>query len=228
MKHAKKLSLARRKNNTRHLWLVLPVLFGIGLTVFGGEMLWQSYQQTNGIPSLIDGQRITTRSTDQPDETPPKCEDYRVPNNKPRRIILPTIRSEGCIVQVGIDQHGAIAVPSNIHLAGWYTNSVLPGEKGVSIIDGHVSGRYSPGIFKKLKDLKPQDTFKIEYGDTQQKSFRVLSVNSYSVQETTEKMYQQNPSTSNQLNLITCGGAFDAKTQQYEKRILVTASLIAP
>lgn len=217
-----KLKLSHFKpSNLEKLLLVIA----LALMLYGGLVLWERYQATHKKSVAINQQAITN-STSDPDETKPDCDNYKVDSNKPRKIMLPDINIDGCIMQVGIDKHGAIAVPNNIHLAGWYTNSPLPGSKGVSIIDGHASGKYNPGIFKKLEELNRGDQFKIEFGDKTAKTFMVVDVQKLSVEETTKKMYQQIPNVDSQLNLITCTGNYDSRQNQYDKRVLVISKLI--
>ncbi len=204
---------------------IIIVTIATALLAYCALMIWQQYQATNKPASSIS-QSTLRNSTNEPEETKPNCNNYKVADHLPRKITLPSINSSGCIIRVGIDQDNAIAVPGNIHLAGWYTNSPLPGKKGVSIIDGHVSGKYNPGIFKKLKQLRTGDQYKIEFGDKSTKTFQVVSVKEYTPDETTKKMYEQSTSIERQLNLITCGGQFDKKSNQYEKRILVTSKLV--
>lgn len=203
---------------------MIIAIIAAALLAYCALMIWQQYQATNKPASPIS-QSTLTNSTDEPEETKPNCNNYKVADHLPRKITLPSIDSSGCIIRVGIDQDNAVAVPGNIHLAGWYKNSPLPGEPGVSIIDGHVSGKYNPGIFKKLKQLKTGDRYKIEFGDKSTKTFQVVNVKEYSVDEATKKMYEQSTSIERQLNLITCGGRFDKKANQYENRVLVTSKL---
>ena len=54
--------------------------------------------------------------------------------------------------------------PINVFDAGWYTGSVRPGQKGASIIVGHVSGPTRHGIFEKLSQLKNGDSITIGNG----------------------------------------------------------------
>ncbi len=216
-----KLSRFKKLSNLDKLLLVVA----LALFVYGGLIFWERYQATHKKPATINQQAITD-STADPDESKPDCDNYKTEASKPRKIMLPSINVDGCIMQVDIDQYGAVAVPNNIHLAGWYTNSPLPGEKGVSIIDGHASGKYNPGIFKKIEELKKGDNFTIEFGDKATKTFEVVDVQKLSVEQTTKKMYENIPGVENQLNLITCGGNFDSKTNQYDKRVLIISKLL--
>ncbi len=208
------------------VWILVIVV--VGLLGYGGFGLWQWYWATNQpVPvAILDGAPVE-RSIDNPSETPidPKAK-YTVPADIPRQIVLPSINTQGFIQRVGIDQNKAVAVPTNIHLVGWYVNSAKPGHEGLSIIDGHVGGRYGDAVFKHLNDLKAGDEFTVEYGDYSKKTFAVMSVKTLSVAEATQALFTSDSSVKNQLNLITCGGAYDAKTNQFNQRVIVTAKLI--
>ncbi len=169
---------------------------------------------------------VITHTTDKPDETKPFCETYKTDANTPRFISMPTINTSGCILKVGIDQTGAVAAPNNIFLAGWFVNSVTPGELGVSLVDGHNGGRYADGIFKSLKNIKPGDRFSVEFGDKSLRNFEVVSVDSYPVADTAKHMLEPNPDIKRQLNLVTCTGTFDDARIQFDKRLVVVSKRI--
>lgn len=177
-------------------------------------------------PNPIISNDVVTWSTQTPDETRPKCSEYKVTDDKPRMIRIPSLDIEACIQPVGRDQHQAVAVPTNIHIAGWYVDSALPGQSGVSLIDGHVSGRYEKAVFSELKNSDKNDEIIIEYGDKSTKTFSVISVDTLSAADTAQKMLQKNNDIDSQLNLVTCSGSYDKKTQQFDKRILVTSRRI--
>ena len=166
---------------------------------------------------------VLTYSTDKPEETKPKKETYKWQGQPtdPKFITLPTIKADGFIQKVGVDQNKQIAVPNNIHVAGWFNQSVLPGEKGLSIIDGHVTGRVNNGIFKDLEKLKDGDTFKIEFGNGTSKDFKVVKKVDVLVKDAAGVLFSQEPGIERQLNLITCSGVFDKKSQSYPNRLIV-------
>lgn len=214
------------KNKPRLLLLGALVVIILGLMGYGGYRLWQKYEATHDKNATV-GSQIVTWSVAEPQETPPteSCENYTVPAVQPRKIAIPSIGVDTCIQRVGVDQHSAIAVPDNVHLAGWYVNSVRPGGSGVSIIDGHVSGRYSEAVFANLGSVSTGDSVNIEMGDGQQQVFTVVDTNQYSVEETTKRLFSRIEGVDAQLTLITCGGTFDKQTQSYDKRIVVRAKL---
>jgi LPXTG-site transpeptidase (sortase) family protein len=203
---------------------LLITIFGMVMLAWGSYAILLRYAATHGTAPLqeVNPPHIVTSSTDTPSEkkvdiTAP----YAVAANHPKIIHIPKIGVEGFVQRVGIDQHDNIAVPTNINIAGWYTNSVIPGDKGLSIIDGHVQGVYSPGIFKRLGELNKDDTFTIEFGDGHTVGFIVTSTKELSAKEAGLAMFRQ--VSDKQLNLITCSGKFNAKNKAYENRLLVAA-----
>lgn len=168
---------------------------------------------------------IVTNSTDEPAELAPRKSEveWQGSATQPKYISLPTIHAQGYLQWVGIDQHKAIAVPNNIHMAGWYVDSQPPGEKGLSIIAGHVDGRKMDGIFKDLDKLQSNDEFRVTFGDDSTKTFVVQEVVRVPAAEAASTLFSQEPSIIGQLNLITCGGTFDQKTRSYQDRVIVIA-----
>lgn len=215
------------KRKRARLFAALPVIVGLALLVWGGLGLWQRYSTTHNPNPLPDGAKAVTHSTDSPDETPIGAEsEYLVAPDQPRAIILPTIGAQGFIQKVGIDQNGAVAVPGNVHMAGWFIGESVPGEPGLSIVDGHVQGRYQPGIFKNLGELRLGDRFTIEFGDRSAKSFEVVSVTSYPTDEAAKHLFHKDGSIPSQLNLITCSGSYNRADRQYDQRLLVVSKAI--
>ncbi len=207
---------------------LLIIIAGLSLLAFSANSLLTRYQATHN-PSPQLPETTVTHSTTTPDETPVKAKDFdtgpKVPANQPRQIILPTIGAQGYIQKIGLDQHQAVAVPTNIHVAGWFVGQTRPGEPGLSLIGGHVQGRYQPGIFKNLTKIKPGDTFRIELGDHSIRQFQVTRVSKLNLTDTAQQMLLQDKTITHQLNLITCGGNYDAKTKQYDQRVLVVSRL---
>lgn len=176
---------------------------------------------------IADQAQVITYSTDTPDENPPgKDFRWRGGDNDPKYITLPTINAAGYVQNVGVDQKRAVAVPNNIHMAGWFVDMARPGEQGLSIIDGHVNGRRNDGIFKNLVKLKKGDQFTVTFGDDRVIKFAVDEVVTKKTEESASVLFSQKPGILKQLNLITCGGDFDKSTQQYKERIIAIASVV--
>lgn len=202
---------------------ILAIVLGVCLFLYGAYYLYVGYMATRGTPQELNPGDTVSRSTEEPVETRP-ADNYEVPADQPRRVILPAAGAEGYIQKVGVDQYGAVAVPSNVHVAGWFVNSPKPGSPGVSIIDGHVRGKYAEGVFSKLHTLKKGDVVRVEFGDRSIRSFTVVDSVSVPVDKATDELYK-NVVSGSQLTLITCGGRFDKASQEYQQRILVRARL---
>jgi LPXTG-site transpeptidase (sortase) family protein len=173
------------------------------------------------------GTYVVTYSTNTPDESSVEKATYKWlgADDEPKYIELPTIGAEGFVQKVGVDQNKQVAVPSNIHFAGWYVSSAKPGQTGLSIIDGHVTGRYHDAVFKDLTKLKVGDIFQIELGSGEVKKYRVIGIQSVMVDQANSLLFSQDAKVSSQLNLITCTGDFDITNQLFNKRLIVYSQL---
>lgn len=144
----------------------------------------------------------------------------------PIYITLPAIGAEGDIVKVGVDQNGSIAAPNTIHQAGWFINSVSPGEKGLSIINGHIDPRTKSAIFERLSELKVGDTFKITLGNAVVQTYVVRATQALPIEKSASVLFSQLPGLSHQLNLITCAGTYDQEHGLFTHRLVVAAELV--
>jgi LPXTG-site transpeptidase (sortase) family protein len=166
---------------------------------------------------------IITVSTNSPSEEEVSSSSVaKVLPNHPKRIVLPTIEAEGLIQRVGLDQNGQVTSPDNIHLAGWFTNKPIPGDKGVALIAGHIQGISLPGVFSNLENLKPGDKFQVELGDKSKREFEVVSVKSYDTEKYAENLFKQVKSIERQLNLV----AYDIKANANDERVFVVSKLV--
>ena len=170
---------------------------------------------------------VVTYSTEHPVETPPQA-SYTWPGapEDPKYLSIASVNIAGYLQHVGVDQNRQVAVPNNVHLAGWFVQSVRPGERGLSIIDGHVDGRRQEGIFKRLNKVKIGDRIDIELGSGQKRAFRTVSVTTVPEKDAATLLFSQDPKVASQLNLITCTGPFDHAAQHYNDRVIVAAELI--
>lgn len=178
---------------------------------------------------LPNPQTTVINDVANPDETKPTEEMYSryvVEPNDPRAIAIKDLGIYGLVQKVGLTENNQIAVPTNIHFAGWYVNSAIPGEKGLSIIDGHVSGATSDGIFKKLVNAKIDQEVMIEFGDKTTKKFKIVEVKTVAESQAATELFNQNYNIDNQLNLITCTGKFNKNTQTYEDRVVAVTQLV--
>lgn len=216
-----------KRSRSKKVW-VLTLVAGIGFLAYGSSYFIQRHNVITP-QSLPKPQTVVASSTDHPSEAPvdTKAINYIVAPDMPRRISIPHVGTNGFIQQVAVDKKtNEMSVPSNIHMAGWYTASVKPGDKGLSIIDGHLLGYYLPGIFQNLSKVQPGDAFYVEFGDGSRRNFEVISNHTYAVNDVVNYLFVKDPKIQSQLNLITCGGQYDKSQHEYNQRVLVVAKKI--
>lgn len=174
----------------------------------------------------MPGTEIVSTAAAPSEKDPGRVRDeYTVPADQPRAISLPNSSVEAYVQKVGIDQNTTMLAPNNIFFAGWYVGSTAPGEKGVSIIDGHAGGRYENGVFRHLVDVQKGDIVRLQMGDRSWREFVVRSMGAYSVADAATALFADDPTIERELHLITCDGIFDDRTQTYDKRFIVVLSL---
>ncbi len=167
---------------------------------------------------------VITHSVDNPSEAAVSA-SYSVPDNRPLEITIAKRGIQGKVQNVGVDQHGAIAAPNNVNLAGWFVDSVLPGQKGLSIIDGHVDGISQKGIFHDLSKVQQGDEVTIAFGGGTTYTYSVFKVQSVKSEDATKVLFEQDPTVKSQLNIITCTGTYDKTAKTYNQRVVVYAKL---
>ena len=219
---SKKIKLEKKRKAV----LAVGIVLGLLLVTSGiYQMVYRQFIFKNSASAPISS--VLTETDETPDENEPDtAQPYIVPPNQPQRIVISSVGIDGLIQKVGTDKNGRVVAPSNIHFAGWYVDAKIPGEEGLSILDGHVSGKYADGIFKKLVAVKVNDTITITYGDGSSKKFIVIGSVTVPEAQASARLFDKKNDIASQLNLITCGGKYNKVTKTYEDRIIVIAKLV--
>jgi sortase (surface protein transpeptidase) len=133
---------------------------------------------------------------------------------RPVYLVIPAIGVRTRLITLGTTSAGAMAVPSTTSVAGWYTASPRPGSIGSSVIAGHVDSYRGPGVFFRLRLLRPGDRAFVLRADGTVAVFAITSVREYPKDAfPTAAVYGPVPYAG--LRLITCGGTFDRSTGTY-------------
>lgn len=145
----------------------------------------------------------------------------------PVRIRIPAIQVSAPVMQVGLNADRTVQVPPlAVHnLTGWYKYGPTPGQRGASVILGHVDSVAGISVFYRLKTLHGGDKIYLTLADGKTAVFAVDGVQVIGKTSfPTSAVYGKLPYPG--LRLITCGGSFDSGTGHYADNIIVYAHLI--
>jgi sortase (surface protein transpeptidase) len=144
---------------------------------------------------------------------------------RPVYLSIPVIGVRTRLIRLGLTARGTLQVPASTSVAGWYTGSPRPGQVGSAIIAGHIDSDRGPGVFFRLRQLRPGDRVYVRHADGTLAVFRVYAEHMFAKDHfPTQKVY--GPAPDPELRLITCGGVFDAATGSYLSNIVVYAAQV--
>lgn len=167
--------------------------------------------------------------TSIPTRTPSTNENGKVVKEErtiiePHRIVIPAIGVDAIVEQVGVIENGQMGVPESFETVGWYSEGPMPGERGNTVISGHVDSRNGPAVFFELKNLEPGDEIQVFNKEEESLTYVVDLIETYGEGEAPVDAIFDYSFQSN-LNLITCTGTFDRSVREYSDRLVVYSSL---
>ena len=196
-----------------------------GVLVTGAGLTGLAVSQGAGTqqPSPPPGPARPVRAPAGPVAAPLTSAAAARPVARPVRLIIPVIGVRARLVRLGLAAGGTLQVPVTTTVAGWYTGSPRPGAIGSSVIAGHVDSYLGPGVFFRLRLLRPGDRIFVRRADGTLAVFRVTLVRTYlKTRFPTGAVYGAAPGP--QLRLITCGGTFDPGLRSYLSNVVVYAA----
>ena len=145
---------------------------------------------------------------------------------RPVAVSIPALSVAGPLEELVADPaSGELAAPADPARAGWYAAGVVPGDRGPAVIGGHVDSRSGPGVFFRLRTLRPGDLVDVTRSDGRTVRFTVIAVALYPKDRfPTEAVY--GPTSGPELRLVTCGGTFDRSARSYVDNVVVDAALV--
>lgn len=127
----------------------------------------------------------------------------------PVTLRIPAIGVDTPVMRLGLAGDGTVQVPPIVahDRAGWYEHSPTPGQKGPSVLLGHVTvGPYGDGVFRHLADLRKGDEIVARLKNGTSAEFAVTEVRTVAKADfPTKEVYGDVDGP--ELRLITCGGA---------------------
>ncbi len=143
---------------------------------------------------------------------------------EPVRLRILRLGVDARVTPVGVQPDGALDIPADPAVLGWWSGSARPGAAdGSVVVDGHVdSARAGPGAFFRLRELRPGDAVEVGAGDGRVLPYVVTARRQYA-KSALPAAEVFGPTPSPRLVLITCGGRFDSGRRHYADNVVVYA-----
>lgn len=148
-----------------------------------------------------------------------------VRDDLPVRVRVPAAGVDAAVTGSGLELTGALTVPADPAVAGWYAAGPAPGRPGPAVLAGHVDWAGRPAVFGGLGRLAPGDEIVVDRADGSSVRFAVdRVVRAPKDAFPTDAVYGPVPGA--ELRLITCGGVFDPAAGSYRDNLVVFARLV--
>lgn len=202
---------------TRSWWTTATLLL---LAVVACLIVWDDQQSpapsgaTRGLPGVVASPGAPIRPAAKVDPGVAR----------PVAVRIPAIGVSSGLARLALNDDGTVEVPEDPAQAGWYRLGTRPGALGSAVILGHVDSDQGPAVFYRLATLHRGDRVDVRLADGSAMRFRVRSVDTYlNAQFPAAKVYAARGGRF--LNLVTCGGEYDASRGGYQANVVVHARL---
>jgi LPXTG-site transpeptidase (sortase) family protein len=145
---------------------------------------------------------------------------------RPSALSIPRIGLRSDIIGLAQQEDRTLEVPPEEagSPAGWYINSPTPGEKGPSILLGHVNALGGgPGVFARLQELVPGDEVRVEREDGTTAVFRLTVIERYAKDDFPALQVYGNTKQA-EIRLITCDG-YNPQNGRFEDNLVAYGKL---
>lgn len=142
------------------------------------------------------------------------------------RVEVPGIGVDALPIDLGIGADGELEVPTDPADVGWYAGGGRPGERGPTVVVGHVDSRDGPAVFADLGSLEPGDTVTVHRADGRAVTYGV-DRSEVVPQDRFPTEVVFGATADDQLRLITCTGPYDRDAGRYTENRVVFASPVS-
>jgi sortase (surface protein transpeptidase) len=149
-----------------------------------------------------------------------------LPESDPVAVSIPRIGVRSRLIHLGLDRDGAMEVPQDPALAGWFFGGPAPGALGPAVIAGHVTWDGAPAVFYRLGTMRRGDQITVTRKDGKTAVFTVTRVARFSKSQFPGRAVYGAIDHAG-LRLITCGGTYDTARHTYLDNVVVFARLEA-
>lgn len=223
------------KSHSVYGMAIMLFLIGMGVAFSGFVSTTKANEQIEVLGAVLDSgdeqavRRLAESLPNEDEVTRADINKYQVAPEKPRYIRVPSIGVDTTrVLETGLTDDGAVDTPEGIYDTSWYNSSAsVTDETGAMFVVGHYVGPSEAGVFYNLEDIKVGNIVEIEQGDGTLSHYRVIEKEEFPV-DNVDMAKALNPVNPDKLglNLMTCGGSWNAGEQQYDHRTLVRTEKI--
>ncbi|WAC66480.1 sortase [Agrococcus sp. SL85] len=151
---------------------------------------------------------VTTPAASPAESASPSAEPSAatLPASRPTQVSIERVGLDTPLIETGMRADGSLEVPPGEEgsPASWYDGSPTPGERGTSVLLGHVDSLTDEsGAFFELHDAQPGDVIDVLREDGTTASFEIYRVDTFEKDDfPTREVYF--PASGAELRLITC------------------------
>jgi hypothetical protein len=139
------------------------------------------------------------------------------------RLVIKRLGIDAVARPVGLDDSGTIGVTSNVWDVGVFEGTVIPGQPGNSLVEGHLDWSTGRAVFWDLHLLQKGDEIDFIENSGATDRFAVTGSRTvpYNSPIAPELLVRTGTPT---VTLITCAGGWVGAARTYSTRLLVTAA----
>ncbi|EBV8529214.1 class F sortase [Salmonella enterica subsp. enterica serovar Typhimurium] len=143
----------------------------------------------------------------------------------PVRVDYPAIGATLSVVSVGVTEDGAMELPDDSSVGGWYRHGSAPGDpEGTAVIASHSGSPRNPvGALYGLRQAAVGDEVTVTDAAGTARRYRVASTQSLGKGELDLSPYFRRDGAA-ELVLITCGGEWLPDERDYTENIVTIAT----
>ena len=172
---------------------------------------------------------VAAPSASTPAAAPSAAGPAALPRSEPVALEIPAIGVRTDLLKLGLRENGSLEVPQdsgNGAPASWYNGSPTPGERGPSVMLGHVnSPNGRGGVFADLRKLAPGMDIAVSRADGSTAVFTVDRGELYG-KDSFPTLEVYGNTSGPELRLITCDG-YDPATGLFDDNYVIYAKLKA-
>ncbi|MER6693525.1 class F sortase [Streptomyces minutiscleroticus] len=207
------------RQKKRAPWGVIALVLLTGLALIrngSGEFDVGPPQPSSAAAAAADG-RITSEADARAAEP--------LPFSVADRVRIPAIQVDAPVTPVGLDADGWVDAPppEDPNLAGWFSGAVSPGEKGTSVVVGHVDNQQGPAVFYGLGALEKGNGVEVRRRDGKTAVFEIYGIEVFDKNDFPGKRVYGDTGKP-ELRVITCGGGF-SEQNGYSGNVVVFARM---